>query len=247
MNAVIAGLTVRQLLGRRRVLLLLLLGGLLVLVAAVYALTAGSGGSLQDRIWIASLLQDFGLAVLMPIVALLLGTAALGAEIEDGTAVYLLAKPIPRHVVLLTKLVVAALASMLLTGVPMLLAGLIGLGGHELGMVLAFAVASAIGSLIYAAIFVALSVITGRALIFGLVYVLVWEGLVAGLFPGTRTFSVRQQTLAFADALSDVPRSILDAQLDLPTAVLIGGLLLVVAVALGIWRLRRFEIAGETA
>jgi hypothetical protein len=70
---------------------------------------------------------------------------------------------------------------------------------------------------------------------------------VAGLFPGTRTFSVRQQTLAFADALSDVPRSILDAQLDLPTAVLIGGLLLIVAVAVGIWRLRRFEIAGETA
>ena len=32
----------------------------------------------------------------MPLVALIFGTAAIGSEIEDGTAVYLIVKPIPR-------------------------------------------------------------------------------------------------------------------------------------------------------
>jgi hypothetical protein len=53
--------------------------------------------------------------------------------------------------------------------------------------------------------------------------------------------------MAFADSLTDVPDRVLNAQLDLTTAVVIGGVLLVGAVLLGIWRLRRFEIAGETA
>ena len=44
----------------------------------------------------------------MPLVALIFGTAALGSEIEDGTAVYLLIKPIPRWQIALAKILVAA-------------------------------------------------------------------------------------------------------------------------------------------
>ena len=44
----------------------------------------------------------------MPLVALILGTAALGSEIDDGTAVYLLIKPIPRWRIALAKILVAA-------------------------------------------------------------------------------------------------------------------------------------------
>jgi hypothetical protein len=40
---------------------------------------------------------------------------------------------------------------------------------------------------------------------------------------------------------------VLSAQLDLTTAIVIGGVLLVGATAVAIRRLRRFEIAGETA
>ena len=37
-------------------------------------------------------------------------------------------------------------------------------------------------------VFLALSLVTSRALAIGLIYVLVWEGVLAGLFEGTRTF-----------------------------------------------------------
>ena len=245
MNWTVARLTLRQLLGRRRVLLLLLLAALLLAVAVIYRLTGSEGQ--RAEIFTSRLLSDFGLATLMPLVALLLGTATLGAEIEDGTAIYLLAKPISRATILFTKLAIAAVGSVLLTALPIFLAGAITGAGLDNGIALAFAVAAAVGSLIYCAIFVALSLVTGRALIFGLLYVLVWEGLLAGLFAGTRTFSVRQQSLAIADALTDAPARVLTAQLDLTTAIVIGGVLLVGATALAIRRLRRLEIAGETA
>ncbi len=243
MNRVVAWLTVRQLMGRRRVLLLVLLGALLVLVAILYRATGGDGQRAQ--VFTGALLANFGAATLMPLVALLLGTAAIGAEIEDGTAIYLLSKPISRASIVFTKLAIAAASAVVLTCVPVFVGALIAAGGLGDGLVVAFTIATAIGSIIYCAIFVALSLVTGRALIFGLLYVLVWEGLLAGLFAGTRIFSVRQQTLAFADALSDLPRTIIDAQLNLTSAVVIGAILLVGAVVIAVRRLQHFEISGE--
>lgn len=242
MNWVIAGITLRQLLSRRRTVLLLLLGVLMVLVAL--ALRVGVDPIERPRV--ASVLLDtFGIATLMPLVALLFGTATIGAELEEGTAIYLLAKPIPRWIILITKLVVASACSILLTCVPILLSGLVA-GGTQNGLVLGFALAAAVGSIIYCAVFVALSLITGRALVFGLGYVLIWEGVLAGLFPGTQTFSVRQQTLAIADALTDVPSAIFSAPLPLGTALVVGGLVLVLATVVAIRRLVGVEIAGES-
>lgn len=244
MNGVIASITLRQLLSRRRTLLLLLLAGVLVLVAGVFRLAGEEARALP---FTSGLLSSLGIGTLMPLVALLFGTGALGGEIEDGTAVFLLAKPISRRTVVITKLVVAAACSVALTSGPMLLAGLIGVGGLGDGLVIGMLAGAAIGSLLYCAVFVALSLITSRALVFGLTYVLIWEGLLSGLFAGTRTFSIRQQTLAFAQAVGDIPKSVLDAQLELTTAVVVGAAVLVGATLLAIRRLGSFEISGEAA
>jgi hypothetical protein len=83
--------------------------------------------------------------------------------------------------------------------------------------------------------------------VFGLAYVLIWEGLLAGLFAGTRTFSVRQITLAFADAFADVPEEVFDAPLAVGTAAIVAAAVLLIATLIAIRRLRAFEIAGETA
>lgn len=246
MNWTIASITFRQLLGRRRVLLLLVLGAVLILVALAYRLGGGSDDG-DDLRWTAGLLETFGIATLMPLVALVLGTGAIGAEIEDGTIVYILAKPVSRSVIVTTKLAVAALAAAALTCGPILLAGIIAAGGMGDGLVLGFTLAAVIGSLLYAALFVALSLVTGRALVFGLFYVLLWEGFLSGLFAGTRTFSIRQHTLAFAEAIGHPPTDAFDASLDLVPAVVIGAALLVVSVVVAIRRLRGFELRGEAA
>ncbi len=138
----------------------------------------------------------------MPLVALVLGTAALGSEIEDGTAVYLLAKPIPRWQVALAKIVVAILLTAALVVPSVVLTGLlVGRGGSEaIGVTLAFAFGCFVGCSAYASAFVALSAFTSRALVLGLAYVLLWEGSLGGLLKGTRFLSIRQATLGLVDA-----------------------------------------------
>lgn len=244
MNGVIVSITVRQLLSRRRTLLLLLLAGVLMLVAVVFRLAGEAARAIP---FTTGLLGNLGIGTLMPLVALLFGTGAIGSEIDDGTAVFLLAKPISRRTVVISKLVVAAACSVALTGAPMLVAGLIGAGGLGDGLVLGMVAAAAIGSVLYCAVFVALSLVTSRALVFGLTYVLIWEGLLAGLFAGTRTFSIRQITLAFADAIGGLTKPSPDTHLDLTTAMVVTAVVLIGATLLAVRRLGSFEISGEAA
>jgi ABC-2 type transport system permease protein len=244
MSGVIARITLRQLLSRRRTLLLLLLGAVLVLAAGIFRLAGEEARALH---FTAGLLSNLGIGTLMPLVALIFGTGALGAEIEDGTAIFLLAKPINRRTVVLTKLAVAAVCAAALTCGPMLLAGVIAAGGLGDGLVLGMVGGAAIGSVLYCSIFVALSLVTGRALVFGLGYVLIWEGLLAGLFAGTRTFSVRQIALAFADAIGAIRSDIFDAPVNLTTALVVGTVLLVLTTLIAVRRLSAFEISGEAA
>ena len=243
MNWVIARITLRQLLSRRRTLLLLALSAIVILVALLRRFSATG----LDAKFTADLLSTLGIGTLMPLVALIFGTGAIGAELEEGTAVYFLAKPVRRSVILATKLLVAIGCSVALTSIPILAAGLVAGGDGSSRLAIGFALASAIGSALYCAIFVALSLLTGRAFIFGLGYVLVWEGFLASLFTGTRTLSVREHTLAFAQAIANPGAAVFKADLQLGTAVVVAVVVAVAAVGIALRRLSRIEIAGEVA
>jgi ABC-2 type transport system permease protein len=238
---VIARITLRQLLSRRRTVLLVVLSAIVVLVALLRRLSPAG----PDAKFTADLLSNLGIATLMPLVALIFGTGTIGAELEEGTAVYILAKPIRRSVVIATKLLVAIGCSVALTSLPILLAGFVAGGEGVAGLAIGFAIASAIGSAVYCALFVALSLLTTRAFVSGLAYVLVWEGFLSGLFAGTRTLSVREQTLAFAKAIANVPDAIFKAELPLATAIVVASVVSIAAIAIGLRRLSRIEIAGE--
>ncbi len=245
MNAVVLSLTARQLLSRRRTMLMAGFALLPVAVAVVFRF-AGDTGTDAAEFTSEGILAALVVSTLLPLVALVMGTAALGAEIEDGTAVYLLAKPVSRREIVLSKLVPAwAVTSALVVPVAVA-AGFIGMGGEEPGLVAAYAVGTALGGLVYCAIFLAASVLTSRALIAGLVYVFIWENTVTRLFQGTRVLSVRQYIAGVVDLLSDVPEQVLDAKLGgleaLVLMVAVGSL----AIAVAVRRLERFEI-GESS
>lgn len=232
--ATIVELTLRALLGRRRTVLLALLAGLPVLVALLARISGRTPGE--------ATLFDAMVRTVLPLVALVFGTSALGSELEDGTAVYILAKPIRRSQVILAKAAVAGSLTGGLVVASTLGSGL--LAGGTLATTVAFAVAGAVASFAYVALFLAASVFTGRALILGLIYTLIWEGALAGILEGTRQFSVREATLSLAAALA--PRgSGIDSGLDLGGAV---GLFVVViagGLALATWRLARWEVRGS--
>lgn len=234
-------LTLRGLVNRRRTLLLGLLGALLVLIAALYRLSDPAAG--EAATFTAELLADFGLAVLLPLVAVIVGTAALGSELEEGTIVYLLARPVARWRIVVAKLLVAWTLVSVLVAIPVLLAGLVGHPG-DASPAIGYAGASVLGAAEYCAIFVALSLLTSRSLIIGLAYVVVWEGVISGLFAGTRMLSVRQHALAVAEELGG-PAAVV-AELDTGVALVLMVLVTAAGCGLAVRLLSGVELRGET-
>lgn len=240
MIATLVTIALRGLLSRRRTLWLALVGVLVVGVAVLFRLA--DRGEQEALAFTAQLLANFGIAVLLPIVAVIVGTAALGSEIEDGTIIYLLARPVPRSRILLAKLLVCWIVVSALVAPPILVAGIVA-GPSQLGV--AYAAAAVIGALEYTSIFLALSVVTARALVIGLAYVIVWEGVVGSLFAGTRLFSVRQHVLAMAEELGG--QGAVAAQLETGVAVAMAVMVTILATAVAVRRLETVELRGETA
>jgi ABC-2 type transport system permease protein len=234
----LVGVTLRGLLSRRRIILLVLLAAIPVLIALLVRLSGGQ--PLPDRV-----LDTLVVRAVMPLTALILGTAALGSEIEDGTAVFQMVKPIPRWQILVSKMLVAAGLTALLVVPSIVLTGvLIGRATTDaLTTTTAFAVACLIGGTAYSVAFVTLSLYTSRALLVGLGYTLIWEGVLSGLLEGTKFLSIRQATLGIAAALGGkVPGT----PLTLQVSVLVVTVVIVGAFVLGTWKLARFEIrAGD--
>jgi ABC-2 type transport system permease protein len=227
--------TLRGLLGRRRSILLVLLAGLPVLIALLVRVSGGRPDA--DRV-----LDALVVRTVMPLVALIFGTAAIGSEIDDGTAVYLMIKPIPRWTIALSKIAVAAgLTALLIVPAVIITGALLGSRTDTATTIVGFSVACLVGGSAYAAAFVALSVFTTRALLLGLAYVLIWEGVLSGLLEGTKFLSIRQATLGVAAAFGiDTPGDPLTPTVSVAVLVVV----LVGASLLASWKLARFEIRG---
>jgi ABC-2 type transport system permease protein len=117
------------------------------------------------------------------------------------------------------------------------------MGGGDAGLEATLAVTPAvvIGSVLYASAFVAISAITTRALVIGLVYVVIWEGILAGILVGTRIFSIREAVLGFAGALAP---DAWEGGLELAQAVGLALVIVVGGVVLAARRLAVHEVRG---
>jgi ABC-2 type transport system permease protein len=240
MNATVAQLTARSLLGGRRVILLIALPTVLVLLAIIARGLAG-----QDNDVAVGVLGGFALATLVPLLGLIAGTGAIGPEIDDGSIIYLLAKPLSRFSIATTKIVVAVAVISVFAAVPTLLAGLILAGPSNLAV--AFALGALVAGAAYGALFVLLAVITRHAVVIGLLYALIWETLVGGYVPGAQALSIQQWALAITEkALGNQA-----GQLKVESAVNLGvGIVfLLIVIVGGTWfagsRLRSLRLTSD--
>lgn len=232
----IVRLGVRSIFGRWRGVLLfvlpLILLGLSVLARALVG---------QDDEGARHTLYGLGLVVVVPLVALLATSGLLAPEIDDGSISYLLAKPVPRSTIVVSKLVVAVACVLAFGTLPLLVAGLV-VRTSEPSLAVGFALGSALGGTAYCALFALLSVLTRHAVVIGLVYLLVWEGLLGGLLDGVRWLSVTRWS---AEVVDRVAGTSLVSGLPL-TYALVAGL---VAIVGGTWltghRLRSFNLTGD--
>ena len=186
-------------------------------------------------------LYGLGLVVVVPLVALLATSGVLAPEIDDGSISYLLAKPIPRSTIVLSKLVVAVGCVVAFGAVPMLLAGLV-LRTDDPTLAVGFALGSLLGGTAYCALFALLSVLTRHAVVVGLVYLLVWEGLLGGLLDGVRWLSVTRWSAEVADRVAGLS---LVANLPLAYALVAGAVVIVGGTWLTGQKLRSFNLTGD--
>jgi len=198
MNATVASLTSRSLLGRKRVVVLLLLPLALLALCTLARVLGGLDADIErqlDTTLAPDLLGAFGIVILMPLLSLIAGTGSIGPEIEDGSIVYLLAKPLNRHSIVVTKLVVAIGVITAFGALPVAIAGVV-LTGTLGSVAVSYAVGAFAAGVAYCAFFLMLSVVTKNAIDVGLIYALIWESLVGGLVPGAQDLSIQQWSMS---------------------------------------------------
>jgi ABC-2 type transport system permease protein len=261
-NPTVAWITTRATLGRKRALLFALPA--VILIAITAALRASRPPS---RPWPSYVLGTFGFSVLLPLTALIIGCSVLGAEIDDGSVIHLLATPVRRSSVILTKFVVATGLTIVFAAVPELIAALISGGGSTASTVtinpgsppvvnpsvvvnsthfaVGLFVGALVGAVIYNAIFVMVSAATTRAIAVGLLYVLVWEVLLSNFVSGARLLSVAHYSLGIANGIAH--DATLKAGLTVPVSIVMGAIVTVAALVLAVNLLSSFTLKGEPA
>jgi ABC-2 type transport system permease protein len=243
MNATVALLTARTLLGRRRALLLLALPAVLLVLCVLVRLTVSEVNRSDVAV---GLLGAFAVATVVPLLGLIAGTGAIGPEIDDGSIVYLLAKPVSRHSIVLTKLAVAVAVVTAFAALPVFVSGLVLVGGAD-GLAVGYGLAALVAGIAYCALFLLLAVVTRNAVVIGLLYALVWESLVGSIVPGAQALSIQQWSLALTRAVVGDAADLLGvtSAVRLGVAVPLLAVLVVATTYAAGSRLRSLRLVGD--
>ncbi len=166
-------------------------------------------------------------------VAVVLGASAIGDEREDGTILYLVATPLSRLTLVLTKVLAAWTASMLLLAPAVIAAGLISLRGYAgASQILWPLLGVALSALCYCSAAAWLSMLSRRPVVIGALYILLWEGSIATFAASADRFSIAAYGRAIAvEGVVDVNAP--DASAATAIAVLVG------ATVVGAWAATR--------
>src|SRR5687768_6484112 len=236
----IVWITWRQLFARRRVWLAVAIVVLPFLLTFLYRLSSEDNEG--DRVsFMMTLHRELILAVLLPIAALIFGTTAFGGDVEDGTLIYILAKPLSRWRVVVAKYLVALVVTIFVVAAAVLLAWA-SLRSPELPGRFAWGltVSIAVGAAIYCAAFTLLGLVTRRGLLFGLLYVIFFENVLARNFAGVASLSARELSVSVAQWASQGVVKWTVPPVTITTVWIVGGVIVAASIAVAMRKLMRY-------
>jgi ABC-2 type transport system permease protein len=185
----------------------------------------------------AEFLGRFGLTIFVPIVALVVASATLGTLVEEQTLIYFWLRPIGRWQLALAGFLASFAVLLPTVLIPMgILGAVVGDGSDVAGIL----VASAVGVVGYGSVFTMLGLFTQRALLWGLVYVLVWEGFIAGLSRGAGWLAL--STYSWSALAQRADADIIDNPVQLSTTIIVSAAIAVATFAITTWRLTRMTV-----
>jgi ABC-2 type transport system permease protein len=226
------GLVLRTQVSLGRVLGIGALGALCILLGVFAALESDdSAQAATDAV------SAYGLALLVPLAALWLGTAAIGDLVEDRLLVYIWLKPVPRWVLPLAAVLATATVVVPLAVLPVAVSAVVAGEGEVAAAALA---AALLAALAYSSLFVAAGLWFKRAVWWGLAFVLLWENLMANISSGVARFTVVGWAGSIVSTAGDVDVPVTAG--SAPAAFLILSLVTVAGCVVAAWRYRRTEV-----
>jgi len=186
-------LTLRQLSGKWRLLILSVLASLPVIVAV---LMVSSEGALTVQEFEDAVLSGILAGAISPLVVLAIASAAFANELEDRTLANLTLSPIPRWQIAVPKLLAAVCVAGPFIAISAFFTGYIAFSA-DLTAAVAVTASAIVGVVLYSSAFVWLGLKTTRAIGYGLLYIVLWEGFFSGFVSGVRLLSVRYYSIAW--------------------------------------------------
>lgn len=214
--------------------------GIFGLVMMGLGLALGLTDNIDDRLEVATwLVSVFGLTVILPVVALIFGSMVLGETQEDGTLVYLWLRPMDRSPVVVAAFCAALTAVLPLAVVPVTLSGLLVGGGADLAW--SAVLSTLVGAAAYVALFLLLGLLVKHSVVWGLAYILIWEGIAAIIGTAASRLTVRGYTRSIIEQITRVDLEL--EPVSTLTAVIVCLAVCLVALTLATLRLNRIDVA----
>lgn len=201
--------------------------GVLAALAVLLAVVARTAPASEQESAAVGVVSEYGIAIFLPLAALMLATPMLGNLIEDRLLVYLWLKPVPRW-----HLAVGAFGAVITTLLPLVVlplalsALLSGLGS----LVLPVIGAAILGVLAYSGIYLFLGARFAWGLWLGLLYLVLWENLLSRFSNGIAQLSIRSYLQTIVQRGTDVNIPLADRS-DLGSVIIP---ILVALVAVGL-------------
>jgi ABC-2 type transport system permease protein len=246
LHLTVGWLTWRQLFAHKRLYVALGFAFAPLIITLIFRTVVPETATAESiRTFYAGLGRDATLGVILPLTAVVFGTVAFGGEIDDGTVVYLLVKPIARWRLVTTKYLVAVLSTigLMVPGVFLPWLALRGPSALSIAAPLALMAGAMVGAFLYCALFVFLGVATRRSLMFGLAYVVGFEEVLSRGVPGIRTLSIREFAASIAQRAAPSDAQFGTALVTTANIEVVGLAILVGSLALAMWMVRRYQLA----
>ncbi len=214
--------------------------GVIGVVAILIGWAVGAGSDSDDRIEVAAqVVSNMGLVLVVPIVSLVFASVVLSEMNEDGTLVYLWLRPMDRAPIVLGGLAAALSLVLPLIVIPVVGAALA--AGADSATALAALLSSLLGGVVYGAVFGLLSLVVKRSILWGMAYILIWEGVVASIGTIPSRLSLRGYTRSILTNVSGMDLGF--DPVSTPVCIVVLVAVAVVATVLASVRLNHLDVA----
>lgn len=175
-----------------------------------------------------------------PLVVLAIASVAFANELEDRTLANLTLSPLPRWQIVVPKLLAAISVAGPFMAASAFVTTYLAFQGDPTAT-FAVTVATLAGVCMYASVFIWLGLVTPRAIGFGLLYIILWEGFFGGFVSGVRYLSIRHYSLGLMHGLDE--RRFADANnLNFEAAIITSIVVIAGFLLLSIRRMRRMDV-----